>query len=863
MSKFFGIKLNLVLLLILLVNVTHAKHVGFAAPDAIVISNEVRFTILTSGTIRMEWDSLSHFNDDASFIFINRNLPVPQYTKKEKGGWLIITTDKLELKYKINSGKFTDKNVQIKYLDKIDAFLWKPGMKQKNNLKGTSRTLDAHDGETHIHSPEGSNKLQLEDGLLATDGWTIIDDSQSLLFDDSDWAWVKERERKNSQDWYFFGYGKNYKSVLYDYSLIAGKVPLPPRYAFGYWWSRFWSYSDNEMRELVHNFEKYDIPLDVLVVDMNWHYTDSLYIAPKDEFGERAHWTGWTWNKRLFPNPGKFLSWVKRKNLQTTLNLHPASGIAPYEAPYKDFAKKMKFDISLNRNIPFEGSNKEFMKTLFDVVLHPMEKEGVDFWWIDWQQWIYDKKIKTLNNTWWINYVFFSNMERNSEKRPLIYHRWGGLGNHRYQIGFSGDAIISWKSLAYQPYFTNSASNVLYGYWSHDIGGHTFRTDNDHKTAGNNYLEPELFTRWMQYGALSPIFRTHSTKNSVLNKELWNFSGEYFDALLASIHLRYQLVPYIYTMARKNYDEGISLCRPMYYDYPRHENSYRYKTQYMFGDDILVAPIGEAMIDGKSTVKVWLPEGDNWFEWHTGTMLSGGQEVSREFTIEEYPIYIKAGAIIPMYMGAKNLSVEPENMMLGVFAHSNDECFIYEDAGDSKDYDKSFSKTEVKSTYNDRIQTLTVYPRQGEYKGMPANKKYTIKLYGVEMPEKILINGHEINYSLSPQENTWAYIGKDLSVEIYLPLTNCNNVQCVSVYYNKQKETDVNRGFVKQFRECGKLVTKMKYKNARWETTDIIGLCESTNLIIQYEPEKFYEHIQSFEENIGEAYKQLNTLLNE
>ena len=403
----------------------------------------------------------------------------------------------------------------------------------------------------------------------------------------------------------------------------------------------------------------------------------------------------------------------------------------------------------------------------------------------------------------------------------------------------------------------------MYGYWSHDIGGHTFRTDNDHKTAGNNYLEPELFTRWMQYGALSPIFRTHSTKNSVLNKELWNFRGEYFDALLASIHLRYQLVPYIYTMARKNYDEGISLCRPMYYDYPRHENSYRYKTQYMFGDDILVAPIGEAMIDGKSTVKVWLPEGDNWFEWHTGTMLSGGQEVSREFTIEEYPISIKAGAIIPMYMGAKNLSVEPENMMLGVFAHSNDECFIYEDAGDSKDYDKSFSKTEVRSTYNDRIQTLTVYPRQGEYKGMPANKKYTIKLYGVEMPEKILVNGHEINYSLSPRENTWAYIGKDLSVEIYLPLTNCNNVQCVSVYYNKQKETDVNRGFVKQFRECGKLVTKMKYKNARWETTDIIGLCESTNLIIQYEPEKFYEHIQSFEENIGETYKQLNTLLNE
>lgn len=838
----------------LFINCIYAQQTGIANSEAVIVSNDVRFTVLTSGVIRMEWDSLSRFNDNPSFVFINRKLPVPQYTQKNKGGWLTITTEKLILRYKINSGKFTHKNLQIKYLDKTDAFVWHPGKEQLGNLKGTARTLDAFEGDTH--RSDSTKKLEIENGLLSTDGWALIDDSHSLLFDKSDWPWVEERARSNMQDWYFFAYGKDYKSALYDYTLVAGKVPLPPRYAFGYWWSRYWSYSDNELRELVYNFEKYNIPLDVLVLDMNWHYTDSLN-APKDEFGERQHWTGWTWNERLFPNPDKFLSWTNTKKLQTTINLHPASGIAPYEKQYQKFAEKMDFNISTLKNIPFEGFNKKFMETLFDVILRPMEKDGIDFWWLDWQQWENDKKIKTLNNTWWLNYTFFSDMERNSEKRPMLYHRWGGLGNHRYQIGFSGDAIISWKSLAFQPYFTNCASNVLYGYWSHDIGGHMF------KVGDRYYLEPELFTRWMQYGVLSPIFRTHSTKHSVLNKELWNFRGEYFDALLAAIKLRYKLVPYIYTMARKTYDEGISLCRPMYYDYPRNNEAYEYKSQYLFGDDILVAPIGEPMKDGVSVIKVWLPEGSDWFEWNTGTLLSGGQEIVREFTIEEYPIYVRAGSILPMYIDVKNLSDEPESMLLGIFTQSNNSCFIYEDSGNSKDYDKAFSKTQISSTYADRMQTVTINPREGEYKNMPENKQYIIKLYGVEMPEKVFINGYEINYSSENQDNTWNYIGDDFSVNIQLPKTNCSEKQQVEVRYSRENTIDVNQGFVKQITELRKLVEKMKYKRSSWEVSDIIGNCESTNLKIQYEPDKFYQYLNYFKENYNEAYAEIKVLLEE
>lgn len=349
--------------------------------------------------------------------------------------------------------------------------------------------------------------MKLEDGLLSTDGWTLIDDSKNFLFDNSEWAWVKEREHKDGQDWYFMAYGHDYKAALKDFTVFAGKVPLPPRYAFGYWWSRYWSYSDKEMRQLVDNFHTYNIPLDVLVVDMDWHYTDPGF----------GGWTGWTWNRRLFPNPAKFLGYLKSNDLKITLNLHPADGVAPYEEKYPEMAQWMGVDTAKQERIPWVVSDKRFINGMFNKVLRPMEKQGVDFWWLDWQQWMYDKKVDSLSNTWWINYVFFSDMERNRDTRPMLYHRWGGLGNHRYQIGFSGDAVISWKSLEFQPYFTNCASNVLYGYWSHDIGGHMF------KGGDKEILDPELFTRWMQYGALTPVMRTHSTKNSVLNKELWNF----------------------------------------------------------------------------------------------------------------------------------------------------------------------------------------------------------------------------------------------------------------------------------------------------------------------------------------------------
>ena len=496
------------------------KNVAYA-------DNHVRFTVISDGAVRMEYAPDGQFVDTKSFVAVQRAYPAADYRVK-RGAWIEIATPKMVLRYRKNSGPFTASNLSVcSPKGAAVPFVWKPGMQQKGNLKGTYRTLDGYDGDTYVYD-ERRPKMPIEDGLLATDGWTLIDDSDNFLFDgDKEWEWVEKRPDDGAQDWYFLAYGHDYKAALRDFTLFAGKMPLPPRYAFGYWWSRYWAYSDKELRTLVKNFRAYDIPLDVLVIDMDWHYTD----------GDRGGWTGWSWNRTLFPDPAKFLRWLDGEGIRSTFNLHPADGVRCGEDSYADVARDMGIDPASKQTVPWVSSDKKFIRSIFRRILTPMERDGVDFWWLDWQQQPTDPAVEGLSNTWWLNYVFFSDMEKNRDVRPMLYHRWGGLGNHRYQIGFSGDASITWASLDFQPYFNSTASNVLYGYWSHDIGGHHMA----------DRIDPELYIRWMQFGALSPVMRTHSAKSAGLKKEVWNFAPEHADILRSTIRQRYALAPYIYT----------------------------------------------------------------------------------------------------------------------------------------------------------------------------------------------------------------------------------------------------------------------------------------------------------------------------
>ena len=789
---------------------------------------QTRFTVITDGVIRMEWQPEGLFTDSPSLVASERDYPGVEFEVSQTDRKVEIRTAEMVLSYVKGSGRFTKKNLEIRASDGF--FTWKPGMEQKANLKGTFRTLDGLDGDvqtqTWVADMKKGEVRQFEDGLLSRDGWTLIDESESYLFDESEWAWVKEREVKECQDWYFMAYGNDYRKALKDFTVFAGRMPLPPRFTFGYWWSRYWAYSDKELRTLVDKFDAYDIPLDVLVVDMDWHYTDP----------GRGGWTGWTWNKSIFPDPEKFMKHIKDKGLKITLNLHPADGFDHYEWCYPALAESLGKEDGYNRRIDWINSDKAFMSGMFENVMHPMQEQGVDFWWLDWQQHVYDVEMPKLHNTWWINYCYFTDMQRHGDKRPLLYHRWGGLGNHRYQVGFSGDATITWKSLEFQPYFTATASNVLYGYWSHDIGGHL-----------GDSIDPEMYVRWLQFGALSPVMRTHSSKSGNLNKEPWVFEEKYTDVIRQTVRQRYSMVPYIYTMARKGYDEGLALCRPMYYDYPERQEAYDFRSQYMFGDDMLIAPVtSPADESGYASVDVWLPEG-KWYELHSGTLIDGGQVIKARFALDEYGIYIKAGSVLPFYgSDVQNLNGNSEDIHVTVFPGGEDSFTMYEDAGNSKDYDTEYSTTELSSSWDGCQQTVTIAPRKGSYEGMPAERSFKVKVVASVAPIHVTVNGEACGYT---------YNGADFSFTVDVPVTDCAVEKLIQITYPSE-ETSLACGVTGLSRRMARSIEALKFRTGA-DPYDALARLGTVNEAAEYNPAQVSELVQAF----MTAYSQLDGII--
>ena len=834
-----------------------AQNNPIANPKSVVSDEEVRFTVLTEQVIRMEWQANGKFNDDASFVFINRNLPSPDYKVAKTKKWLTITTDKLTLRYRRGSGSFNQDNLSISLRLNEEEVKWHPGMEDDQNLLGTARTLDGATGGKQWNG----EPVALENGIISRNGWALIDDTGNFLLDDTEWSWVKERAQGEHQDFYFFGHGHDYKQALKDFVSLAGKIPVPPKYAFGYWWSRYWVYSDPELKSLMKEMRSYGIPIDVLVIDMDWHETfgglKNIQDPQMDETGHKLGWTGYSWNRNLFPQPEKFLQWTEDYHLKTALNLHPASGIAPMEDQYQDFAKAIGFDASSNRYIRYQMASKKWAQAYFDVVLQPMEKQGVDFWWLDWQQEPESALVKGLSHTWWINHTFFTDMERRGSKRPLLFHRWGGLGNHRYQIGFSGDDKIHWESLRYQTYFTHTASNVGYGYWSHDIGGHG---------ASEWSTDEELYLRWLQFGVFSPMLRTHSAKMSSVERRFWMYPN-LFPKMREIINLRYALVPYIYNAAREAHDDGLSILRPMYYEHPEQEEAYSQQYQYYFGEDMIVAPVADSLSaeDQLAERELWLPEGE-WFEWFTGTMMKGGQTLSRKYALHEVPVYVKAGSIVPMYPNISHLQQEIDTLILKVFPGGNDELNYYEDDGQSVDYQQTgFATTKITSQRTATQLQLNIAPTQGNYQGMNDSKSYEIHVIQTLPAKTVTVNGVNYPYSEEPQAGHWTYDTRNLEIKVVLPAISRKEAINVEVELEDSGSQLLN-GKKGQFERLSYAIGKMKVEVARgswWATIpNTVLKAEQTPVMMAYEPQSAKQLLESFDKDYEQMLQELGDHVN-
>lgn len=673
------------------------KTEGHAEDAAIIQGEKYRFTVLTEEMIRLEYCEDGKFEDRATQCVIDRKFKVPEYQVIENEESLEIITDKIHLVY--NKQKFTDYGLSVQVRGNISVYhsIWHFG-EEATDLRGTARTLDEADGA-----------IELEHGIISRFGYGILDDSRSLVITEDGWV---EPRKEDCIDIYFLGYGHEYEHCLKDYYHLTGKTPLLPRYALGNWWSRLYRYNDQEYKALMTRFEKEEIPFSVSVIDMDWHLVD---IDPKYGSG----WTGYTWNKELFPDPKEFMTWLHDHGLKVTLNVHPAGGVQAHEEKYKEMAEAMGRDWEKEEPVNFDVTDQKFLKAYFEYLHHPNEEEGVDFWWLDWQQGGLSK-IPGLDPLWMLNHYHYLDSGRRG-KRRLTFSRYAGMGSHRYPVGFSGDTIISWESLAFQPYFTANASNVGYGWWSHDIGGHM-----------KGYRDEELSTRWIQFGVFSPIMRLHSSNSAFTGKEPWNYNAVSENIMKRYLKLRHEMIPYLYTMNYHASHDGQPLIRPMYYLEPEQPEAYEVPNEYYFGTELVVCPITEPTdkAAGTACVKAWIPEG-KWYDIFSGLKYDGGRMLELYRSLEDIPVLAKEGAIIPLTdLTEYTNSVEnPKELAVKIVPGKKNAFILMEDTGDTcEDKEENWAQTKLEWINENEF---IIHPANGNLDVIPKRRTWKMEFYGI------------------------------------------------------------------------------------------------------------------------------------
>ena len=685
-----------------------------AAPNP-VVDGEARFTVITPQCIRIEYAPDGKFVDDRSIFAVERGARYSRFQISKSGAAETIDTGAIRLTYTPDGKPLSAGNLAAKIKMDNGYADWTPGAPNPGNLGGTIRTLDGVKGP-----------VDLGQGLLSRDGWAVIDDSRSPLLTSD---WVRSRPQEDGTDWYLFGYGSNYKAALRSLVTIGGAAPLPRRYAMGIWYSRYWPFSADDYHAVVQEYAAHDFPMDNIVMDMDWH---------------RDGWTGWSWNNKLIPDPPALLSWFHQQGLHVTLNMHPADGVAPYEDRYAPFMRAMGEDPAAQKNLPFDAGSKKYMDAFFTQVLAPLENDGVDFWWLDWQQYPFTRSVPDLTNLFWMNELLYKRTEHAGE-RGVSLSRWAGWGDHRHPIQFSGDADAGWSMLGFEVPFTSTAGNVGCYYWSHDIGGH------------NGGRNEESYTRWCQFGATTAALRSHSSRDAATDRRPWNYPKWAEVSMRVSFHLRSQLLPYIYSSARRTNTDGVSLDRPLYLEYPRDENAYHNGQEYLLGDNLLVAPIAMPGVGpgrvGRQTA--WFPKGSTWYNTFTGEKYEGGSERVVSADINEFPLYARGGVPIPMQPYQARPATAPlANLRVRCYPGEDGKTgsyTLYEDDGSSQKYaDGAYATTPLMYVrHGDRV-TVTVGAAKGHYQGQPARRAYTIELPNTLKATAATVDGKPVNVSYDP-----------------------------------------------------------------------------------------------------------------
>ncbi|MEV5411459.1 TIM-barrel domain-containing protein [Thermopolyspora sp. NPDC052614] len=634
-------------------------------------------------------------------------------------------------------------------------------------LGGYRRSLDGVDGERG--DPPATP------GLLHRDGWYLLDDTPSALFTPGSTK-VSPRpghEGAPYQDGYVFGYGQDYKRGLSDLATLTGPPALLPRWAYGVWYSQYFDRTAADYRDrILPRFRSEGVPLDVLVVDT--------------DFKSPNAWSGWDIDRTKFPDPKGFFDWAESQGLRNVLNIHPSilaedPKFAQAQATAKGKLRKVGCPGGPECYV-FDWGDPDQLKAYLD--LHTsMEQQGNDFWWLDWCCDAAQSSQAGVTPDAWINYQYAARTDRLIGRGFVISRAYGSLQSGPYggpsglptgpwaekrsTLHFTGDSTGSWGTLRYIVGATpgESAATGMASI-SHDIGGHndpgnlqgseTYKVGDE--TRHTTKLPDDLYARWVQLATFQPIDRLHSNHGDRLP---WQYGPEANASANKFLNLRERLVPYTYTLAKQATATGVPIVRPMYLEYPAEEKAYTTAaTQYLYGPDILVAPVTTP--GTSATTTVWFPPGE-WTDYFTGQTYAGGTTHTITGGLDTMPVFIRSGGILLTRTDdvANDVQNPLTKVTLTIGAGASGSFTLHEDDGAPIKRLRS-ATTKIDYTRSGPTNTVKIHPTRGSYRGQVTTREWTLTFHNATQPTTITANGTR----LRPDAYTWDAPTHTLTVKL-------------------------------------------------------------------------------------------------
>ncbi len=691
-------------------------------PQCIFQGQFYRITILSDVLVRLEFNDEGKFEDRPTEFAKNRNFPIPQMKIDQNERILDITTKYFNLRY-VKEKSFIpnkhnpDSTLRIKLLDngKEWHFLHPEARNYYGIVANLDKTVDPF-MQSETFDLKNAKKMvedviTREKGLFSTDGFVSIDDSKSNFIGPDGEIIFNDKPRI---DTYVFLYHNDFGNCLQSYFMLTGMPPLIPRYSLGIWWNKNDYYYFNDIQKLLNDFNKNKIPLSVLLLGDNWHLKDKNNLARFN--------SGFTFNRDLFFKPSEFTKYLHERGVRVGISLDPSEGIHPHEPKFFEVAKVV--GISSKQIIPFNAFDKQFMISYLNELIDPLYKVGVDFFWINYRN-LSDKASSDA-----LNYYQFNDFKKNINTRPLILSRPNKYAPHQFPIHWSGETLVNWNTLRVLPFFNSTSSNLGLSWWSHDIGGYK-----------DGIEEAELYTRYVQLGTFSPIFRFSSKYGKYYKREPWRWDIKTNKIVQYYCQFRHKLIPYLYSEAYKYHKIGLPLVQPLYYQYPDIYDEIDFKNEYYFGTELFVAPITKPAdsLMNRAVLPVFLPEGA-WYDFKTGKRYTGNRRYVLFYKDEDYPVFAKSGSIVALADFDENINVTdpPKSMEIHVFPGKSNAYNLYEDDGYTSLYkDGYYLLTRIDYNYLANNYTLIIRPIEGKNGIIPEKRNYRIRFRNTRQADSV------------------------------------------------------------------------------------------------------------------------------